>query len=221
VTFSRNVGILAPSLLLAGCVSTNPHLPERTAEGLTRIEAKRADTVYAARGMTLAPYRRVMLDPVEIAFRHDWQTRHPEVTPQELARVRAEAAVLFREVFARELGEKGGYALSSETAADVLRVTASVVDLDISTPQADASASDRTYLLSPGEMKLVAELRDAQSGALLVRAVDRDRGRDSGDLRIVNHLTESAEVQKAFAMWAGLLRNALDAAKQPTPPSSQ
>jgi hypothetical protein len=204
--------MLAPSLLLVGCVSTNPHLPERTAEGLTRIEGKRADTVYTARGMTLAPYRRVMLDPVEIAFRHDWQTRHPEVTPQELARVRAEAAVLFREVFARELGEKGGYALTSDTAADVLRVTASVLDLEISTEQTGASTSG-AYLLSPGDMKLVAELRDAQSGAILVRAVDHERGRESGDLRIVNQVTESAEVQKAFAMWAGLLRNALDAAR--------
>ena len=60
------------------------------------------------------------------------------------------------------------------------------------------------YVVFPGEMTLLAELRDSQSGAILVRAADREKGRDFGNLQIASRVTNSAEAQRAFAMWAGL-----------------
>lgn len=200
-------------LLLVACVGVRPMAPERTVDGLTLVPTKRIDRLYTAPGMTLAPYRRVMLDPVNVAFKRDWQRNHPEVTATDIARIRTEAAELFREVFARELAEKGGYALADQPAADVLRVSASIVDLDIAAPDTRSASPTRTYVVSAGEMTLLAELRDSQSGAILARAADREKGREFGNLQIANRVTNSAEAQRAFAMWAGLLRDALDAAK--------
>jgi hypothetical protein len=203
-------------LLVTACVSVSPGKTERTVDGLTRIQSKRGvDSVFVAPGYSLAQYRRVMLDPVDIAFKKDWQRNHPEVTAQDIARIRAEGARMFRDVFARELQEKGGYALSDQPGPDVLRVTASIVDLDLSAPETRSAERSRTYVVSSGEMTLLAELRDSESGAILVRAADRQRGRQFGNLQIASAMSNSAEAQRAFAMWASLLRDALDAAKEP------
>lgn len=203
---------LVLTLALGGCVLRPPE-PDRTIDGLQRIRSSRVDLVYVAPGMSLAGYRRVLLDPVDVAFRRNWTRDHPEVTAEDIMRIRAEGARMFREEFRREL-EKGGYELTDEAAPDVLRVTASIVDLDIYAPDT-RTPGQRNYVVSLGEMTLLAELRDSVSGDILVRAADRERGREFGDLQIANSVATSAEARRAFAMWAGLLRNALDAARQP------
>jgi hypothetical protein len=42
-------------------------------------------------------------------------------------------------------------------------------------------------------MTLLMELRDSQSGALLVRAVDKEKGRTSGNLTVEDAVSNSAE----------------------------
>jgi hypothetical protein len=69
------------------------------------------------------------------------------------------------------------------------------------------------HLVSPADMTLLMELRDSQSGALLVRAVDKEKGRTSGNLTVEDAVSNSAEARRALEMWAGLLRAALDAAR--------
>jgi hypothetical protein len=63
------------------------------------------------------------------------------------------------------------------------------------------------------DMRPLAELRDSQSGAILVRAADLQRGRQSGSLQMAHEMASSAEAQRVIAIWADLLRNALDTAK--------
>jgi hypothetical protein len=89
------------------------------------------------------------------------------------------------------------------------------VDLDIAAPDTRAPGAQPTrYVISPGEMTLLAELRDSESGALLARAADRQRGRQTGDLQVATGATNAAAAQRAFQFWAGVLRGALDAARQ-------
>ena len=209
---------IAITFALSSCV-LRPPAPDRTVDGLQRIQSRRVDTVYTAPGMSLAGYKRVMLDPVDVAFKKDWQRAHPEIEAADMERIRAEVASMFREVFSRELDDRGGYELAEHSAPDVLRVSASIVDLDIAAPDPRPVGVIRSYVVSPGEMTLLAELRDSVSGAILVRAADRERGRGFGDLQIANSVTNSAEASRAFAMWAGLLRDALDAARTPSPAS--
>ena len=57
------------------------------------------------------------------------------------------------------------------------------------------------------------ELRDSQSGALLARAIDREKGRAFGNLQVEGSVENSAEARRALEMWAGLLRGALDNAR--------
>ena len=118
---------------------------------------------------------------------------------------------LFRAEFTREL-EKGGYAIVESPGADVLRVAASIVDLDI-VAGASADPAAQQYIVSTADLSLVSELRDSQSGAMLARAADRKRGRNQGNLQLSGQAAQTDEARAAFATWAGYLREALDGAR--------
>lgn len=210
----RHLGILlagALSLALTGCVIA-PDAPVTTPDGLVKLRNSRVDSVYAAPGASLARYQRVMLESVDVAFRRDWQARHPGISPDEVAMIRHGAASIFRTEFAGEL-QKGGYTLATAPGPDVLRVSASIVDLDFVSSGASATAG--SYQVTAADMSLLAELRDSQSGAMLARVADRSRGRNVGNLQVANQATYSAEARASFTRWASLLREALDAARKP------
>ena len=198
-------------LFLGACVIA-PDAPVRTPDGLEKVRTERVDSVYAVPGMSLARYRRVMLGEVDVAFKHDWQTRHPQIPADEVAAIRHGAASLFRVEFSSAL-EKGGYPVVNEPGPDVLRVAATIVDLDFI--DANAAAAPNSLVVTPANMSLVAELRDSQSGAMLARVADQKRGRSYGNLQVADQKTNTAEARAAFATWADLLRRALDEARNP------
>lgn len=213
-TMNRSLPIaLATILLLASCVIA-PGPAERTPDGLVRRPSSRVDSLYVAPGASLARYGRVMFDTVDVGFRPDWQTRHPEVPVDDIAAVRHGAASMFREEFAQALA-KGGYTVVNAPGADVLRVNASVVDLDVvSTAAGDTGPG---YVVSAADMSLVGELRDSQSGAMLARVADKRQGRNQGNLQLSGQAAQTADARAAFATWAGYLREALDEARKPPP----
>jgi hypothetical protein len=191
---------------------------EESLDNLTRVASSKVDVLYVAHGASLAKYHKVMLDPVDVAFKGDWHERHPEVTGEDVARLRGQFSASFQNSFVRELQESGGYPVVTQPGADVLEVRASIRDLDISAPGTRAPGPPPArYVISPGEMTLIAELRDSESGAILARAADRKQGRQSGEVEIATDATNAAAAQRAFKFWAGLLRGALDAAREGHP----
>jgi Protein of unknown function (DUF3313) len=198
--------------LLAGCVIA-PKNPDNTPDGLVRVQSKRVDSLFIAPGMSLSSYRRVMLDKIDVAFKADWQVNHPNIPPEDIAAIRYGAESIFRAEFTQQL-EKGGYAIATAPARDVLRVSASIVDLGIiGGSNAGTEESGHGYIVSTSDMSLVAELHDSQSGASLARAVDRKQGRSYGNLQVADQAANTAEARQAFALWASYLRDALDAAR--------
>src|SRR5262245_53945487 len=98
---------MAALLALGGCVIA-PSAGPTTPDGLQKRPSSRVDSVYAAPGASLARYRKVMLDELDVAFKADWQTRRPGISANEIADIRTMGASLFRAAYAAEL-EKGGY----------------------------------------------------------------------------------------------------------------
>ena len=158
-----------------------PPVAETTVDGLERRQAKQVDTLYVLPGMSLAPYKQVMLDSVELAFKPDWQKRNPEVTESDITRIRSQGAGVFYEIFSAALTRQHGYPITTQPGPDVLRISATISELDFATTPGTAGAQ-HMHLVSPADMTLLMELRDSQSGALLVRAVDKEKGRMSGNL---------------------------------------
>jgi hypothetical protein len=203
---------LGLATLSSGCVVNAPPVAETTVDGLERVQAKQVDTLYVKQGASLVQYKQVMLDSVELAFKADWQTRHPEVTAADVTRIRSQGAGVFYEIFSAALTRQHGYPITTQPGPDVLRISATISELDVAATPGTGGVQ-RMHVVSPSDLTLLMELRDSQSGALLVRAVDKEKGRTFGNLTVEDAVSNSAEARRALEMWAGLLRAALDAAR--------
>jgi hypothetical protein len=212
----------AAMLIVTASAQAAAQLPNESHDGLElvpRRDANGMEVVYVRPGATLTAYKRVMLDPVTVAFDPSWKPR-PAMSAPDRERVRRELAEAFRTVFAEELATKGGYAIVETAAPDVLRVSASIVDLYIEMPGVGTSQWSRT-VVTDSRMSLIGELRDAESGAILARVADRrvasSRGKIPGSIRWTTQGTNRAEALRALQTWAELLRSALDSARAAAP----
>jgi len=186
------------------------------AEGLVRVDVKGVDQVYARKGADLSGYKKIVLDPIEVSFSRNWDP-HPTGTPisaQEKQEIRQGLAHVLSDEFKTELGRSGRYQVVDAPAEDALRIKADIRDLYINAPDVFRPGRVRSYTVSTGEMTLVAELRDAASGDLIARVIDRRRDPESTWFELTTRVTNEAAAQRAASRWAGILREQLDAARQ-------
>ena len=210
------LALLAVSVVTPRAVLAADEPPQVSHDGLQLVKRKDLDLVYVRPGASLAGYTKVMIDPVEVDYSKDWDPPR-EFTDKDRERVRSELADEFRDVFTKELQEKGGYQIVDTAGPDVLRVRAAIVDLYITAPDTSMKTAGRTntYVVSAGSMVLVAELHDSVTGAILARVADRKGGRDSGPVQWATSTSNRAEARRALGAWASILRKALDGAKAP------
>jgi hypothetical protein len=192
------------------CSADEP--PATTHDGLQLTKSKKLDLLYVQPGATLSGYNSVWLEPVQVAFSKSWKPDPRKVDSQDRERIRTELAAEFERIFKQELQEKGGYAIVNSAGPDVLRVLPAIIDLYITAPDTQQAGRTKVYSVSPGEMTLVIELRDAESGAILARAADR-KGRSFGPMQWTNRATNITEARRILRAWAVTLRDGLDAAR--------
>ena len=200
--------------VLDSCAATSPPTPTQPAPNLARVRNSQVDELYVAPGASLSPYNKVLIDPVDVAFERDWKQRHPEVDSEDAAKVRGRVSAGFSDVFAHELAKNGRYTVVYQPGPGVLRIRAAILDLDVAAPSVIAPTNGNSYVLSLGQMTLLLELYDSRADALLARAIDRKRGRETGSVEIANADTNAAASRQAFTEWADTLRDALDAARE-------
>lgn len=187
-------------------------------DGLARRESKSLDFLYVRPGASLAGYRSVQLDPVEVSFDKDWDPNRAtreisrKLSAEDMNGIREDISAEFRKVFADELG-KTGHSLVDSGGADVLRVSAAIVDLYITAPDKQTAGRSYTFVSDAGRMTLVAELRDAETGQVIARVVDRAQARQSGNFQFSSKMTNSAEARAAMRKWATALRKGMDEAR--------
>jgi hypothetical protein len=210
--------LLGLSMMIPGvaALAADARLEEAMSyDGLEKISVKGIDLAYARPGAKLSTYNRVMIDPVEIAFSKSW---NPKATGRVLPisdadrdRIRSGVARIVHEEFVRELQSNSGYQVVTEAAPDVLRVKANIANLYVNAPDNNAT-NTRTYVLSAGEMTLVAELYDSETGQVEARLVDRREARSSGRLQLTGAMQNADEARTIAAAWARILRIAMDRA---------
>ncbi len=197
--------------------------PDVTDDGLTRIPSKQVEAVYWREGASLTPYRRVALLDCFVAFRKNWQRDYnsgrrelsQRITGDEMEAIRQALAKAFREVFTRELDERGGYQLVSPQTRDhdVLLLRPAIINLDVAAPDLQGAQPQRNYVASAGSMTLYLELYDAATQDLIGRVVDARSAQDSGVFQYANRVTNRAEADRILKRWADLLVKALNEAK--------
>jgi hypothetical protein len=210
---------LAP---LSSRAASTPPEESLSHDGLQKTRIKGLDLAYMRPGAPLAGYKRIQLDPVEVSFDPTWNPTRTgsqfKLSAEEREHIRAGVARIVQDEFARELQAGSGYPLVTDAAQanapDVLRVKVGVINLYVNAPDTMSAGRTRTYTLSAGEMTLVAELFDAESGAVLARLVDRREARNTGQLTLSNSVMNAAQAEQIAARWARILRKNLEQAQQ-------
>jgi hypothetical protein len=185
-------------------------------DGLQKISVKGIDLAYTFPDATLAAYKKVRLDPIEVSFHKDWDPTRTgsvfKISASDREKIRTGVAKVVYEEFVKELQTKSTYQVVDETGPDVLRVKAVVANLYVNAPDVASAGRSRTYVSSAGEMTLIAELHDSESGQVLARVVDRQAARDYGTMRMNSSVFNVAEAKDIAANWARILRESLDRA---------
>ena len=221
--FKRALAIAAVVLALgiSGVAAAKEPTPDSW-DGMPRVKRPGLDAVYLREGASLAKYKKVMLDPVEVSFDKNWDPNN-KITGTNIyggpgkvdaEAIRVDLGKLARDVTKRELERKNGFPLVDTVGEDVLRVHARIVDLFINAPDR-MEPGTRAFVVSAGEMTLVADLYDSQTNTLIGHVIDRERGQERGpfDLQVANRVTNTAEADRILSIWADRLRKALDNAR--------
>lgn len=187
--------------------------PAVSHDGLRLTTSKNVGLLYLRDGATLAGYRKVLLDPVQVAFDKAWSKDRRDIRADERERIRNGLAEEFRQVFTEELEESGNYQVVTEAAPDVLRVTAAIVDLYVTAPDVARAGRNKTYAVSAGRMTLIAELRDTESGAILARVADQKEASNFNTFQWTTRASNTADARRILRSWAGALRKGLDSAR--------
>ncbi len=199
---------------LAGCANMQTGMKEEW-DGLVRQPGTRMDAVFVRPDAGIVAYTSVMLDPVQVSFARNWDPNRGVRSPAarlnaaDVAAIQTGIADMLRETLRTQLAS-AGYTLVDEPGPDTLRVSAAIVDLFVTAPATMTPGRGRTYTANTGQMTLVAELRDSDTGELLARAVDTQRGRSTGTMNFTNNVTNTADARRAMNVWAGALVQGLN-----------
>jgi hypothetical protein len=205
-------------MLITGAAHSQSDFDKRMAyDGLEPVKVKGISAAYRRPGATLAGYKRVKIDPVEVRFNKNWNptstgSRLPLPAADREA-VRTQLAQLVRDQFVKTLAAKGTYPVVDESGPDVLRLRIYIVNLYVNAPDNPGPGVSRTFVTSAGEMTLFLELFDSETGQLLARAVDRQESRSANMIGMANRVTNIGEAEDITAQWARIMRDALDRAR--------
>jgi Protein of unknown function (DUF3313) len=185
-------------------------------DGLQKITVKGIDMAFARPGATLSGYTKVLIAPVDVVFHKDWNPTVPgrgrKLSTDEQQKIRTGVAKIVYGAFVEQLS-KGGYTVVTDPGPDVLGVTAKVLNLYVTAPDVMTPGRSRTYTVSAGEMTLLLELSDSETGEVAVRLLDRYQSRGTGGFTWSSSVSNAAEAQRAADGWAKILRSELDKAK--------
>lgn len=198
--------------------------PPTSWDGLAQVPAKGVDLLYLKPGADFRPYRAVILDPTQVAFRKNWQQemnrsrRTDRITDSQVRRAIDEAQGKLKAIFEKRLRETG-HEIVSAPAENALRLFVGVANVDVTAPEIRTSRS-RTYSDQAGQATLVIEVRDSLSGELLGRVVDHGLAGDHLAM-MRNSVTNWADFEQLFDEWARISARGLQKLLASSPPAAR
>jgi len=198
---------------LAGCTNIQTASIDEW-DGLVRRPGTRIDSVFVKPDADISGFTSVMLDPVQVSFASNWDpnqgVRNParRLNASDVEAIQTGLATQFRETFSADIA-RSNFQLVEQAGPDTLRVSAAIVNLYVTAPDTMSAGRSRTYTANSGQMTLVLELRDAVTGELLARAVDTQRGRQTGTMSFTNSVTNTADARRAISTWSAALTQGL------------
>jgi hypothetical protein len=214
-------GIAIAAVLVAPAFSADE---DSTWDGLQKVRSKTMDLAYLLPGADFRSYDKIMLAPIQVSFRKNWQRdmnrsspgARQRVSTEDADRIRQEMSEGFRETLVKSF-QKAGYEVVTEPGPNVLLLTPVLVDVSVNAPDTMQAGRSYTYTLEAGEATMALEARDAETGQLLGRAVDKRRTGETGTFQWTTRVSNRAEFQRVFDRWAGILADGMDSLKEASP----
>ncbi|HTR58231.1 MAG TPA: DUF3313 family protein [Casimicrobiaceae bacterium] len=160
--------------------ATAPSAPD----GLAAWLSKNFDEVYVRPNTDFAGYRKVIIDQPQVAFQKGWlkslnRTRDVSrwLSQDDERRITDDMAAGMGRVFT-DVFRTQGYEVAAAPGPGVLRLTVNVNDVFLNAPDVPAAGPTRLFSTDTADATLVLEARDAVSGALVARFVDRRTARE-------------------------------------------
>ena len=202
----RMISVLSIAVL-AGIAFAAPS--PSVSDGLVPVQVRSLDEFYMRPKVDLASYRKIIIDAPQVALNPGWlksvngtrdMTRR--IYPEDAQRITDEAAQSMAVVVADAFRAEG-YEIVSAPGAGVLRLTPSVVDLWVNAPDVKSAGPVRLFTKeSAGDATLLLDVRDASTGALLGRVVDRSTAREVGRFNANDRVINLLWFDAMFRQWA-------------------
>lgn len=212
---------LAACVGLSGCAGVEQKPPPGVSfDGLEQVPDAQYANVYKKPGADLSAYTEFGVAPCEVAFRKNWLRDQNEyrmdltnrVTKKDVERIKSQLGELCTQTFTDALKQPPPYELveTFTEGEQVLVLEPAIINLDINAPDIMSPGMSRSYTTQSGEMTLLLELKDATTGEVLYRIVDRQKDFDDMQLQWTNSVTNRADAQRILNRWAKELRESLD-----------
>ncbi|HUH95606.1 MAG TPA: DUF3313 family protein [Casimicrobiaceae bacterium] len=201
----------------------SPAADQAPPDGLMPVRSFYLDELYVRPDSDLAGYRKVVIDPVQIAFRSDWNQSEQDykgktrrLLPHDVQAISDDMTATLQSSV--EEGFKArGFEIVAAAGPGALRVTARAKDLYVNAPDETPPGQTRYLSKDAGEVTLILEARDSSSGKLLARVVDhrishQSAGVQTRDLRRTTNVASNFWFDETFRRWATDCAKAFEAA---------
>lgn len=178
-----------------------------TPAGLVSVQSRFLDEVWLQPAADWMGYRKVMIDPVQVALRQNWRRDQNEsrdlsrrISPTDAAEIVQQATDAMARSVAGVFASKG-YEIVTAPGPGVLRVTPSATDLDVYEPDITSSRPQALFTHDAGTATLRLELRDSVAGTLLGVVVDRGTATQIRQLNRTNQTSNQFWFDAMFQLW--------------------
>lgn len=198
--------ILLTALLLAAAAPVIAATPSW--DGLTEVNSRRMGATFLLPGADFRPYKKVMLEQPQVAFRNNWLrdvnrgSASRRVSQADADRILGSVATNLTDVFAREF-TRAGFEVVTKPGPDVLRLNVDIINLFVNAPDTGSSMRTQSFTTNAGEATIVLEARDSATNALLARAVDRRQtANNTGMGTRATSVSNTADFRRLAQTWA-------------------
>jgi hypothetical protein len=211
--------ILALSTLALLSVSVPSYAADAaTSDGLVSVRSWNVDELYLRPRADLSAYRSVVIDPVQVSFRKDWNREFQDphaslrrLSQDDVRRISDETATGLQNALADAFRAKG-YTIATVPGPGVLRLSPTLTNVYVNAVEdMYQGGTTRSFTKDAGEATLLLDVRDSANGALLGRVVDRRTAQETkGQFAQHQDVTRSPRVTSNFWMedlfrkWSGI-----------------
>ncbi len=209
------------AMVIAGCSSAPPTIQEGpnaevSYDGLHLVDNSIFKKAWADPDIDFSRYSKFMAGGAFFEYRavkKTGSTSRARSTSSEFYiddEAREKLKELTSEIFSEELAKSTRFTVTDAPGPDVLVIRGGLHDIVSKVPP-DIIGRGDIYISSVGEITLVLEAVDSESGEVIFRALERRALEQGGGMAIrANTVTTRVEVKRVIRRWATKLREGLD-----------